>query len=62
MPLPKFVYVYEENNDDGTKFLVITSDSGEHEGLVGIYDLRESLYVRYKTQFRRSKSRKWFDL
>ena len=62
MSLPKVVYVYEDEGNDGVKFLVVTTDSHEQsEGVVGVYELREKLSVRQKPQFRRAGTKTWFD-
>jgi hypothetical protein len=60
--LPKIAYVYEEADRDGTKFLVASKEAEGLEGsLLGVYELRETLHVRHKTQFRRPKTKAWFD-
>ena len=62
MSLPKFIYVYEEKDTTGETYLIASTDSHEQmEGLIGIYDLRETLHVRHKPQFRRPKTKNWFD-
>lgn len=62
MSLPKFIYVYEDRGSDGKSYFVATTDPGENsEGQIGVYDLREVLNVRHKLQFRRSKTKTWFD-
>lgn len=62
MALPKLLYVFEEKETNGEKYFVASTDSHEQmDGLVGIYDLRETLHVRHKKQFRRPKSKQWFD-
>ena len=56
--LPTPIYVFEDK--DWT--LVASRDSHEQtEGIVGIYDLREMIHIRHKAQFRRLKSKAWFD-
>lgn len=62
MALPKIVYIYEEEDSDGTKYLVASTNSHEQiEGVIGVYKLQETLYVRCKPQFRRAKTKTWFD-
>ena len=62
MVLPRVVYVYENKESDGTSYLIASIDPDDQdEGLVGVYDLREILHVRHKTQFRRAKNKLWFD-
>ena len=59
--LPKLVYVHEEKDTDGTVYLVASLSPGDQdEGLVGVYDLRESLHVRHILEFRRSGTKQWF--
>jgi len=61
MALPKVIYVYEDTTDTET-YLVASTDSHEQmAGLVGVYELCEMLHVRHKPQFRRAKSKIWFD-
>ena len=62
MALPKVLYVYEEKSTTEELYFVASTDSHEQmEGFVGIYDLREKLEVRHKPQFRRPKTKNWFD-
>ncbi len=63
MALPKLLYVYEQkdSNTDEPYFIASTDSHDQMEGLVGVYDLREVLHVRHKPQFRRPKTRNWFD-
>jgi hypothetical protein len=62
MSLPKLLYVFEEKETNGAPYFVASTDSHEQtEGLVGVYDLRETLQVRHKPQFRRPKTKQWFD-
>ena len=61
MALPKLLYVYEETNHGDSYFVASTDSHEQTEGLVGIYDLRETLHVRHKPQFRRPKTKAWFD-
>ena len=62
MALPKFIYVYEDQDNDSNKYFVATTDPGERDnGLVGIYDLREILEVRHKLQFKKRGTKNWFD-
>lgn len=64
MSLPKLMYVYEEIDTDGASYYVADTDShAQQEGVVGIYELRETVEVRHKGQFRRGKgkSAKWED-
>ena len=62
MSLPKVVYVFEQSDNDGEKYLVASTDTHEqNEGIIGVYDLRETLHVRHKPQFRRQKTKSWFD-
>ena len=59
--LPKIVYVYREEDRDGSDYLVAsTSSDDQTHGLVGVYDLRETLSVRHVAEYRRPKSRRWF--
>ena len=61
MALPKIVYIYEELDRD-SKYLVASIDPSEQqEGIVGVYELRETLQVRHKVQFCRPKTKTWFD-
>jgi len=62
MALPKLLYVYDETDTDGVSYYVASTDSHEQtEGLVGLYELRESVEVRHKEQFRKGKKGKWED-
>lgn len=61
MALPKIVYIYEDAANDGSKFLVASQMPDEqNEGIVGVYELRETLHVRHQPQFRRPKTKTWF--
>ena len=61
MSLPKVIYVYEDQERNGVKFLVASTDAKEQDnGIVGVYDLRETLHIRHQAQFRRSKTKTWF--
>lgn len=60
MGLPKVVYVYEEEDVDGSRYLVASSDKEAQAGIIGVYSLQEKLEVRYKTEFRRPKTKRWF--
>lgn len=62
MALPKTVYVYEETENSGEKYLLASKEpDDQNTGIVGVYDLRETLFVRHKAQFRRPKTKAWFD-
>ena len=62
MALPKVVYVYEDKGTDDVPYLVASMDSHElDEGIIGIYDLREKIHVRHQPQFRRPKTKTWFN-
>lgn len=64
MALPKTIYVYQEAERDGTKYLVATEDKADLGGvdtkIVGVYTLGDTLHVRAQTQFRRQKTKMWF--
>lgn len=61
MKLPDVLYVYVDG-DKGQECFVATADISERgDGLVGIYNLSEKVWHRYKSQLRRDGSRKWFD-
>ena len=63
MAFPKVLYVYEEKESNGgASYFVASTDSHEQtDGLVGVYVLSETLHVRNKPQFRRPKTKQWFD-
>ena len=62
MSLPNIVYVYEEQDTTGEKYLIASRDShDQQEGIVGVYELVEKLHVRHKPQFRKVNTKKWFD-
>ena len=62
MALPKLLYVFEETDTDDVSYYVASTNSHDQmEGLVGIYELRESVEVRHKEQFRKGKKAKWDD-
>ncbi len=63
MALPKLLYVYEQkdSNTDEPYFIASTDSHEQTANVVGVYDLREVLHVRNKPQFRRAKTKKWFD-
>ena len=64
MTLPRVLYVYEEDDGDGDKYLMVSRSPLEQENEkepVGIYDLREKIYVRRKSQVRRDNTKTWFD-
>ena len=59
-PLPKVVYVYQEENRDNSVDLLATHDIAERgEGLVGVYDLREVLETRFQSQVKRPGTKTW---
>lgn len=61
MALPKMIYVFEDKNRDGSTYLVASKEPGDQdEGLVGVYDLRETLHVRHPLEFRRPGTKQWF--
>ena len=59
MALPKFVYIYEEQSGDDKDLVASTQPDELSEGLIGVYDLRETLHVRSQTQFRKPRSKEW---
>ena len=64
MALPKLLYVYEETDTDGVSYYVSSRDAHEQQnGFVGLYELRETVEVRHKEQYRRKKGKKaeWED-
>ena len=61
MALPKVVYVYEENERDGSSYLCATHDPDGLSGVVGVYEIREKMQARQKTQFKREGTKTWFD-
>jgi hypothetical protein len=61
MALSKVIYVYEDKDNDGSTYLVASLAPGDQdEGLVGVYDLRETLFVRHPLEFRRPGTKQWF--
>ena len=59
--LPKVVYVYEEQERDGTTYLVASKSPDCEDGsLLGVYTLTEKLHVRSQTQLRRENTKTWF--
>ena len=60
MGLPSVIYIYEDGEGDD-KYLVATTEASDKvEGVVGVYDFRETLHVRHVAEFRRSKTKQWF--
>ena len=61
MALPTVIYIYEDEERDGSKYFVASKDPGEQtEGLIGVYRLEESLHVRHPLEFRRPGTNQWF--
>ena len=61
MSLPRVLYIFEDKDRDGTTYLVASRKPGDQdEGLVGVYDLRETLHVRHPLEFRRLGTKQWF--
>ena len=61
MSLPRVVYIYEDKDTDDTCYLVASRQSGElDKGLIGVYDLRETLHVRHPLEYRRHGTKQWF--
>lgn len=59
--LPKVIYVYEEKSMDGSMYFVADkTPDGLDEGLIGVYDLRETLHVSHPLEFRRPGTKGWF--
>ena len=60
MSLPKFVYIYEDGDKDERYLVASTNPGDQDEGLIGVYDLRETLHVRHPLEFRRPGTKQWF--
>ena len=61
MSLPRVVYVYRDQDTNGSSYLVAsTSPDDQDEGVVGVYDLRETLHVRHRAEFKRHRTKTWF--
>lgn len=62
MALPRVIYVSFGKELGGEKYLIASTQPDDlDEGIIGVYELYESLHMRHKTQFRRPKSKQWFD-
>lgn len=60
MKLPQVVYIYVDG-EKGEEYLVASQNVGDQEeGMVGVYDFRETLNVRHVAELRRSGTKKWF--
>lgn len=57
--LKRRLYIYVDGTGDESCFIA-TDDPSEHTGIIGVYELVETLEVRQTTEFRREKTKAWF--
>ena len=60
MKLPKIAYLYVDGDNDAQYLVASTNVDDKDEGVVGVYELRETLNVRHVAELRRPGTKKWF--
>jgi hypothetical protein len=60
MALPKVLYVYEMKDGDIPYYAASRVPGEQGEGIVGVYRLEDTLYVRHALELKRKGTKTWF--